>query len=142
MFIPTCSLYVGLENFDKVLKTFKKGQQQLGEILSAVDVMDSVTMEFISEKNQQQSPIGEHPFHLLIETSGSNELHDSEKVNMFLDDIMNNNLISNGIVASEPSKIEVSSLHKQGIFLNVLTKHLVLHKQKLNGILWTYFLYL
>lgn len=97
----------GLQDFDKVLKTFKKAQEQLGEILSAVDVMDSVTMEFIKEKNDQQSPIGNHPFHLLIETSGSNETHDSEKVNNLLDDIINSNLISNGIMASEPSKIEV-----------------------------------
>ncbi|XP_023310421.1 D-2-hydroxyglutarate dehydrogenase, mitochondrial-like [Anoplophora glabripennis] len=97
---------LGLQDFDKVLRTFRKAQAQLGEILSAVDVMDSVTMDFIEDKNHQQSPIGSHPFHLLIETSGSNEVHDSEKVNNFLDDVINSNLISNGTMASEPSKIE------------------------------------
>ncbi|KAJ8929675.1 hypothetical protein NQ314_017602 [Rhamnusium bicolor] len=72
--------FLGLQDFDKVLRTFKEAKQELGEILSAVEVLDTPTMEFIKERNQQNSPIGEYPFYLLIETSGSNERHDAEKI--------------------------------------------------------------
>ncbi|XP_018569933.1 D-2-hydroxyglutarate dehydrogenase, mitochondrial [Anoplophora glabripennis] len=97
--------FLGTQNFGKVLKTFKKAKQDLGEILSAVEVIDSSTMEFIDEKLNIKSPIGEYPFYLLIETSGSNESHDTEKLNTFLETALNKHFILNGIVASEPAKI-------------------------------------
>ncbi|KAJ8918437.1 hypothetical protein NQ315_008134 [Exocentrus adspersus] len=97
---------LGIETFDKVLTTFKKAKEQLGEIISAIDVMDEVTMEFINEMNNQKSPIGNYAYNLLIETTGSNDSHDSAKVDEFVRDVMESNLVLNGTVASEPSKIE------------------------------------
>lgn len=83
----------------------------MGEILSAVEVMDSMTMEFINKKINMESPIGEYPFYLLIETSGSNDSHDAEKLNMFLETALNKHFILNGIVASEPTKVNVCTRH-------------------------------
>lgn len=99
--------FVGLQNYEKVLKTFKKARSDLGEILSAVEVIDSASMEYINEKLHMVSPIGEYPFYLLIETSGTNEAHDSDKLNMFLESALDSHLILNGTLASEPSKVQV-----------------------------------
>ncbi|KAJ8971407.1 hypothetical protein NQ317_005523 [Molorchus minor] len=71
---------VGLQDFDKVLNTFKKAKQDIGEILSAVEVLDNPTMKFINERNHQQSPIGSYPFYLMIEVAGTDESHDNEKL--------------------------------------------------------------
>ncbi|KAG5874102.1 hypothetical protein JTB14_005898 [Gonioctena quinquepunctata] len=98
--------FLGLQNFDKVLKTFNLSKQKLGEILSAVEVMDTPTMDFIKEYNKQKSPIGEYPYYLMIETSGSNEQHDEEKLTMFLEESLQKALVLNGTVASELTKIE------------------------------------
>lgn len=64
-------------------------------------------MEFVKEFNKLESPIGEYPFYLLLETSGSNEEHDLEKLNSFLEAALNKHLILNGTVAHEYSKIAV-----------------------------------
>ncbi|CAG9833545.1 unnamed protein product [Diabrotica balteata] len=93
--------FLGLQNFSKVLKTYKLLKESLGEILSAIEVMDSTTMQFISEKNQQTSPIGEYPFYLMVETSGSNEEHDQHKLNRFFEKILTKGLVLNGVVASD-----------------------------------------
>ncbi|KAJ8971404.1 hypothetical protein NQ317_005520 [Molorchus minor] len=104
---PTCQnvAFLGAQNFRKVLKTFKLAKQDLGEILSAIEVMDSATMEFIGEKLNINSPIGDYPFYLLLETSGSNTNHDSEKIFKFLEIALNSHFILNGTVAVEHAKI-------------------------------------
>lgn len=98
--------FLGLQNFNKALKTLKLMRQRLGEILSAIEVIDYCSMDFIKNVVGQQSPIGDYPFYLLIETSGSNAQHDEEKLNNFLEESLQKALVLNGTVASEPSKIK------------------------------------
>lgn len=101
--------FVGLQSYEKVLKTLNKTRQELGEILSAVEVMDSVTIEWGKEHTKLKLPLEEYPFYLLIETSGSNEDHDELKVNSFLETALSEHFILNGIVTGEPSKIKVNT---------------------------------
>ncbi|XP_018325035.1 D-2-hydroxyglutarate dehydrogenase, mitochondrial-like [Agrilus planipennis] len=98
--------FLGLESYDKVLKTFKKAKFDLGETLSAVEVLDRESVILTEEKLALRSPIGEYPFYLIIETSGSNEQYDSEKMDKFLEISLKENLILNGVASSEPSKIK------------------------------------
>jgi hypothetical protein len=53
------------------------------------------------------SPIEKTPFYMLVETSGSNYDHDEEKVNRFLQKLMDAKLILDGIVTNEPRKMKV-----------------------------------
>lgn len=64
-------------------------------------------MDFIEERNNQKSPIGDYPFYLLIETLGSNESHDSDKLNNAFNKCLEQDLVVNGTVVSEKHKIEV-----------------------------------
>lgn len=50
-------------------------------------------------------PIDEHPFYLLIETSGSNLKHDEEKVSNFLESSLSRGDIQDGFMTSETSKV-------------------------------------
>lgn len=61
----------------------------------------------MKEFNKLDSPIGDYPFYLLIETAGNNEEHDFQKLNNFFEMALNKHLILNGTVVHEPSKIQV-----------------------------------
>ena len=50
------------------------------------------------------------PFYVLLESSGSDGTHDEEKMNRFLEDMMNRGYVLDGTVASEPTKIQVKLL--------------------------------
>lgn len=65
----------------------------------------SVEIYFIS-----RNPISEYPFYVLVETHGSDESHDADKLNKFLTKEMESGLILDGTVTSEPSKMQVSFL--------------------------------
>ncbi|CAH2004346.1 unnamed protein product [Acanthoscelides obtectus] len=97
--------FLGLQNFDKVLKTFRKAKEDLCEILSAFEVIDSTSMEFAKETVGITSPIGDYPYYLLIETSGSNPEHDADKLYKFLDLVLVKHLALNGTLATEPAKV-------------------------------------
>lgn len=90
------------------METFKKARHELGEILSAVEVMDAPTMKMMNEHCNLNSPIGDYPFYLIIETSGSDESHDMQKLNKFLESTLLEHLVLNGISVSEPSKQQVN----------------------------------
>lgn len=96
-----------MQKFEKVLKTFKKAKHELCEILSAVEVIDAPSLKLVDEFFNLQSPIGEYPYYLIIETSGSNEKHDFEKMEKFLETALLQHFVLNGIVTSEPSKQKV-----------------------------------
>lgn len=99
--------FLGLKNYDNVLKTFRHGKEHLSEILSAVEVIDSYSMNAVKEHLGLHSPIGDYPFYLLLETSGSREEHDQEKLYSFVETALSKEFILNGTVATEPSKFKV-----------------------------------
>lgn len=54
-----------------------------------------------------RSPIAKYPFYMLIETSGSRMDHDEEKLNNFLQHVMESRLVLDGTVTNEPGKMKV-----------------------------------
>lgn len=54
-----------------------------------------------------KSPIENYSFYMLIETQGSNNAHDEEKLTKFLSDVMDDEIVKNGVVTNEPSKMKV-----------------------------------
>ncbi|XP_060537296.1 D-2-hydroxyglutarate dehydrogenase, mitochondrial [Cylas formicarius] len=98
--------FLGCQNYERVLQTLKKSKEDLGEILSAFEVMDADSIDLLERETHIKSPIGKYPFYVLIETSGSNEAHDGEKVSQFLDSSLETDLVVNGTVTNEPTKVE------------------------------------
>ncbi|KAI4466387.1 d-2-hydroxyglutarate dehydrogenase mitochondrial [Holotrichia oblita] len=98
--------FLGLENYENVLETFKAGKGCLSEILSAIEVIDNESMDVVREHLNLRSPIGEYPYYLLIETSGSRDEHDQEKLNSFVEMALAKRFILNGTVVTEPSKFK------------------------------------
>ncbi|OQV00698.1 FAD linked oxidase, domain-containing protein [Cladophialophora immunda] len=85
--------YFGLPSFEHVQKAYKEAKVQLGEILSAFELMDARSQGFVHQVTGNKRPLdGDHPFYCLIETSGSNTEHDSEKLEKFLEYVMTKSL--------------------------------------------------
>ena len=57
------------------------------------------------------NPLDEYPFYMVVETSGSNEAHDEEKLNSFLEGALTEGFVADGTVATDGSKVTVSLLH-------------------------------
>lgn len=97
-----------MESFDKILTAFKSAKQQLGEILSSCEMIDAKSLEVVTHHCKVKSPLPDYPFYMLIETSGSNTVHDEEKLNHFLENVMSEGIVVDGTVTNEPGKMGVS----------------------------------
>lgn len=98
--------YMGLSSYEAVQQAFVKAKEQLGEILSAFEMMDGRTQSMIKETTGKKPPLDdEYPFYVLIETSGSREEHDEEKLNGLLESLLEEEIVLDGTVAENQSQI-------------------------------------
>ncbi|XP_020293685.1 D-2-hydroxyglutarate dehydrogenase, mitochondrial [Pseudomyrmex gracilis] len=100
--------FLGLESFDKVLKTYHLAKRELSEILSSCEMMDRLSMDVSVNNLDMKNPLTRkngHEFYMLIETSGSNVAHDEEKLSSFLEKAINDNIIEDGTLTNEPTKV-------------------------------------
>ncbi|KAM9708718.1 D-2-hydroxyglutarate dehydrogenase, mitochondrial [Menidia menidia] len=99
-------VFLGCETFECLLKTFQLCKGMLGEILSAFEFLDSECMRLLNTHLKLANPISDCPFYIVIETSGSDPNHDSEKLHSFLEEAMTTLLVTDGTVATEEAKIK------------------------------------
>jgi FAD/FMN-containing dehydrogenase len=108
--------FLGLESYEKVQLAFQAAKGQLSEILSAFELMDLNSQVLVNRVTSNKYPLdGEHPFYCLIETSGSNGDHDSEKLNAFLEDVMEKEIVSDGVVAQDETQVKSLWAWREGI---------------------------
>ncbi|XP_013178063.1 PREDICTED: D-2-hydroxyglutarate dehydrogenase, mitochondrial [Papilio xuthus] len=98
--------FFGVENFENVLRLYASAKSSLGEILSAFEMADNDSISSTVQNLKLPNPISDYPFYVLVETSGSDETHDAEKLTRFLDKEMESGLIIDGTVTSEPAKMQ------------------------------------
>ncbi|XP_060729870.1 D-2-hydroxyglutarate dehydrogenase, mitochondrial isoform X4 [Tachysurus vachellii] len=98
--------FLGCSSFQKLLETFQISRGMLGEILSAFEFLDASCMSLVEKHLGLVNPIAESPFYIVIETAGSNEAHDEEKLHNFLEKVMASSLVQDGTVATEEVKIK------------------------------------
>jgi len=97
--------FLGLESFEKVQQAFREAKLQLSEILSAFELMDARSQKLVRDVRKNQQPLeGDHPFYCLIETSGSNADHDSEKLEQFLEDVMGKDIVADGVLSQDETQ--------------------------------------
>ncbi|XP_028051322.1 D-2-hydroxyglutarate dehydrogenase, mitochondrial isoform X2 [Camellia sinensis] len=79
-------------------------KRKLGEFLSAFEFLDSNSMDLVLdhlEGVRNPLPSSMHNFYVLIETTGSDESYDREKLEAFLLRSMEGGLISDGVLAQD-----------------------------------------
>lgn len=108
--------FFGLESYEKVQLAFKEAKGQLSEILSAFELMDSHSQDLVHNVTKNNRPLeSEHPFYCLIETSGSNSEHDNEKLEKFLEFVMENEIVSDGVLAQDSTQVKALWGWREGI---------------------------
>lgn len=98
--------FLGVESYEAVMKTFIAAKSSLSEILSAFEFMDHKSQELVQKDLKIDYPLEEsYPFYVLIETSGSNKEHDDAKLELFLEDVMEKEIVTDGIVAQDQTQL-------------------------------------
>lgn len=108
--------FFGLESFDKAQQAFRKAKGQLSEILSAFELMDDQSQDMVQAVTSKKKPLeGRHPFYCLVETSGSNPGHDTEKLEHFVENLMESDIVSDGVIAQDQTQIQSLWAWREGI---------------------------
>ena len=108
--------FFGLESFEKVQKAYREAKGQLSEILSAFELMDGQSQDFVHTVTNKKRPLeGKYPFYCLIETSGSNPEHDNEKLEKFLEYVMSEDIVSDGVLAQDETQVQSLWSWREGI---------------------------
>lgn len=108
--------FLGLESYEKVQLAFREAKGHLSEILSAFELMDSHSQNLVHRVTKNKRPLeNEHPFYCLIETSGSNAEHDNEKLEKFLEYVMEKEIVSDGVVAQDETQVKSLWAWREGI---------------------------
>ncbi|KAK9678386.1 hypothetical protein RND81_11G207800 [Saponaria officinalis] len=85
-------------------KLLLEAKRKLGEVLSAFEFLDSHAMDLVlNNLDGLRNPLPPeiHNFYVLIETTGSDESYDREKLETFLFRSMESGLISDGTIAQD-----------------------------------------
>ncbi|KAK5815031.1 hypothetical protein F5H01DRAFT_344802 [Linnemannia elongata] len=99
---------LGMDTFDQVQAAFKRSKDELSEILSAFEFWDRAAIKLVKEHlvAGANDPLESlHNFYVLIETSGSNKDHDDEKLNTYLEGLMGDEIVQDGVVAQDTTQI-------------------------------------
>ena len=108
--------FFGLESFDKVQKLFREAKGQLSEILSAFELMDGQSQRLVHQVTKKKRPLeADYPFFCLIETSGSNSEHDGDKLEKFLEHVMGEEIVSDGVLAQDETQMQSLWSWREGI---------------------------
>lgn len=108
--------YFGLESYDQVRQAFKEAKGRLSEILSAFELMDGRTQKLVHQTTGNKMPLeGEYPFYCLVETSGSEGEHDMAKLESFLEHIMSEGIVADGVLAQDETQLQALWAWREGI---------------------------
>ncbi|KNC81587.1 D-2-hydroxyglutarate dehydrogenase, mitochondrial [Sphaeroforma arctica JP610] len=97
---------LGCESYESVVELLAQARGMLGEVVSAVEFLDDSCMDVI----QTNLPGGtnplsaNYPFYFLVETSGSNNDHDTEKLNKYLESVIESGVCVDGTVAMDTTQ--------------------------------------
>ncbi|KAK9502173.1 hypothetical protein O3M35_012756 [Rhynocoris fuscipes] len=101
-----CLALLGLDNFKQVLETYRLAKTELTETLSSCEMMDSGCMDSVVNNLGLKSALSKHyEFYMVIETQGSREDHDQEKMETFIDKAVTAGYVTDGTYTFEPSRI-------------------------------------
>ncbi|KAG0201365.1 hypothetical protein BGX28_005790 [Mortierella sp. GBA30] len=109
---------LGLSSFEQVQAAYKRSRDELSEILSAFEFFDKASIDLVKQhlvagnNDPLESP---HPFYVLIETSGSNKDHDDEKLNNYLEGLLTDDIVQDGVVAQDTTQFKNLWAIREGI---------------------------
>ncbi|OJD15232.1 hypothetical protein AJ78_04493 [Emergomyces pasteurianus Ep9510] len=108
--------FFGIESYEQALKAFLEAKGHLSEILSAFELMDGRSQDMVHKVTGLKKPLdGSYPFYCLVETSGSNGEHDNEKLEGFLEHVMGESIVADGVLAQDETQAQTLWRWREGI---------------------------
>ncbi|KAK7367338.1 hypothetical protein VNO80_09349 [Phaseolus coccineus] len=110
--------FLACKDYNSCQKLLQEAKRKLGEILSAFEFLDVQSMNLVLnhlEGARNPIPTSLHNFYVLIETTGSDESFDKQKLEAFLLGSMENELISDGVLAQDINQASSFWLLREGI---------------------------
>ncbi|OIV94820.1 hypothetical protein TanjilG_22017 [Lupinus angustifolius] len=110
--------FLACKDYSSCQKLLQEAKRKLGEILSAFEFLDSQSMNLVLnhlEGARNPLPSSQYNFYVLIETTGSDESSDKQKLEAFLLGSMENELISDGVLAQDINQASSFWLLREGI---------------------------
>lgn len=109
--------FLAVKSFPQVVQILQRAREALGEVLSAVEFLDGASMELVTSgylpgvvnpltMGGLQDASAPGLFYMVVETRGSNEGHDKEKLNSFLEEVMEEGLVEDGTVAQSEAQAQ------------------------------------
>ena len=100
-----CAAFLACESFEHVTKLLQEAKSHLGEILAAFEFMDASILKIV-ESTGKELPLSDvYPYNVLIETHGSLEEHDQAKLEKFLDLVLEDGMVVDGILAQNYGQV-------------------------------------
>jgi len=99
--------FLACEDFISCQHALREAKSHLGEILSAFEFIDRPALDMaLNHLSGTRDPLPSSPqnFYLLVETTGSNQSHDKEKLDAFLEASMEKGIVVDGVVAQDNSQ--------------------------------------
>ncbi|CAH2076470.1 unnamed protein product [Thlaspi arvense] len=95
--------FIACNDYLSCQKILVEAKKNLGEILSAFEFLDNSSMDLVlNHLDGVRNPISSSDnFYILIETTGSDETHDREKLEAFLLKSLEKGLVSDGVIAQD-----------------------------------------
>ncbi|KAG6647074.1 D-2-hydroxyglutarate dehydrogenase, mitochondrial isoform X3 [Carya illinoinensis] len=96
--------FLACKDYSSCQKLLLEAKRRLGEVLSAFEFLDNQSLDLVLnhlEGVRNPLPPSMHNFYALIETTGSDESYDKEKLEAFLLRSMEGGLISDGVLAQD-----------------------------------------
>lgn len=100
--------FLSVRTYEDVVKLLSLAKSHLGEIMSAYEFIDKDTFQIILKHTPRTSnPFDtNYEFYVLVETSGSNQQHDSEKMENFLQAAYEKGIVLDGSIAQNQSQAD------------------------------------
>lgn len=112
---------LSLDSFEKIPELFVAAKSRLSEILSAFEFFDNESLKLVRKHlDHVKIPLddqstGDDKFYVLIETSGSNEEHDNEKLLTFLENMMDKNIATDCVISQDSTRFASMWAVREGI---------------------------
>ncbi|KAI8069111.1 uncharacterized protein B0P05DRAFT_474925 [Gilbertella persicaria] len=100
---------VGVDSFEAIQKAYVMAKEDLSEILSAFEFWDHDSVGVVKQEMMQDTnyPIeGKYPFYALLETQGSKQDHDQEKLDGYIQRLMEEGIAHDGVMAQDAKQIQ------------------------------------
>jgi FAD/FMN-containing dehydrogenase len=97
-------VFLGIQTFEQVQHVFKAAKGLLGEILSAFEFFDLECMQLLQKHGLSNPLETDSKFFILLETHGSNQEHDEQKLERFFEEVTGSGDASDGTLAFDETQ--------------------------------------